>query len=71
MRTYSTHHRPAFTLIELLVILAIIGIMVGLFVPTIRATQEGNSEFRVEMTRNNEIVLPIPFLQTSNPNPYL
>ena len=54
MRKNSTHYRPAFMLIELLVILAIIGIMVGLFVPTVRATHEGNSEFRVETTRNSE-----------------
>lgn len=60
MRKNSTHHRPAFTLIELLVILAIIGIMVGLFVPTVRAAQEGYSAPRVETTRNSPVVLFAP-----------
>ena len=60
MRTYSTYHKPAFTLIELLVVIAIIGIMIGLFIPTVQATQDRNTEFRIETTRNSEVVLTAP-----------
>ena len=60
MRKDSTHHRYAFTLIELLVVIAIIGIMIGLFIPTVQATQEGNAKLLVETIRNSEVVLTTP-----------